>query len=344
MSHTQTNPNTNPGGARTDSQEAFRRVLIALLVFAAVSAISMLTPRMLPGEVSSGALTRHAFLPCAFCPNAERIAGAALLANGEQWFVNVEFADPPVVSRVAISLEGLKGSLDLRRAGGAWSLAHHAPAGFPRVRHIDQNGNRLVVTLDPPPVAEAAAASGGFFVSTGSGDRLPSEGYAPPTYPAAPHFNAADVVLLLVLAATAAYGFTRGFAVEIADLGAMALSLTIGALLYRPLAGAFERLTGSKTAGPLVGSGILVVSLALAGMFVVRRFFSQRAEACFPLPALWNGVLGSAAGCLRQLPVLAMLLAAGTNLAVLDWASGSVRSSLLGSALMHAWRAPFQKM
>jgi uncharacterized membrane protein required for colicin V production len=338
MSNTQSNAQMNLAACRSESQEAFQRVLIALLVFAGVTAISLLMPRALPGEMSGSELRSHAILPCATCPPPEQIVSAGLAVGGEQWFLNVKFAAPPVASRVAISLDGAPGTLQLQRAGAAWSLARPVPPGFPRVLHIDQRDDRLVVTLEP------AATVSGFFVSTGSGDRLPSSGFAPPTYPAAAHFNETDFVLLLILAATAAYGFSRGFAVEIADLAAMVLSLTVAALIYRPLASVFEHITGSKTAGPVLGSGVLVVGLALGGMFVVRKFFSQRAEACLSLPAQWNGVLGGTAGCLRQLPVMAMLLAAGMNLAALHWAANSMQSSLLGSALMRAWRTPFSGM
>jgi hypothetical protein len=46
-------------------------------------------------------------------------------------------------------------------------------------------------------------------------------------------------------------------------------------------------------------------------------------------------------GCLRQLTILAMLLTVGVDLAVFQWASSNIDSSLLGAPLIHAWTAVF---
>jgi uncharacterized membrane protein required for colicin V production len=181
----------------------------------------------------------------------------------------------------------------------------------------------------------------GFAVTTGTGDRLPAAGFAPLTYPVAAHFNLTDLVLLLILAATAWYGTVRGFVLEIVDLSVLALSLVIAAIAYRPLAALFSSIADSSAAAATIGSGLTVVVVVFAGVFLVRRCFPAIGTMPGPFGAPANAVLGGAAGCMRQLPVLAMLLAAATDLAVLQWASGSIHSSLFGGALIHAWKTLF---
>jgi len=199
---------------------------------------------------------------------------------------------------------------------------------------IIASGNKVIVAFPETLSVTGVAAA------TGSGDRMPYTGFLAPTYPAAPHFNATDVVLLLVLGLTAYYGFRRGFVTEVSDLIVLALSLAISALLARPIGSAIAVVVGSAKAGAIGASALLVIVFAVSGAYFVRKYLPKFAKAD-PFDARTSAILGALTGCVRQLPVLALLLAAGTGLAVLRWASANIQSSLIGSALIQAWQAVY---
>ena len=317
---------------RNSFRETIGRVFLAALIFIGIMAISMLLPRALPGEMSAGEMTPHELSACASCLPTERIAAAGLSLTPERSALNVQFAAPPVNAALRIRFEGLAGEMTLQQSGAAWS-AHGSTAVKPI--GIAGRGDRLVVLL--PTDASIA----GFALSTRSGDVFPRSGFVPPAYPATPHFNASDVALLLILAASAWYGARRGFLVELSDLLVIATSLVIAATAYHPLAGLFEDLTGSPKAGAILGSGVLMLATGGIGFFLVRRHFARLGDHAPVFDPRAGAVLGAAAGCLRQLPVLAMVLAAGADLAILHWASANINSSILGSSLLHTWRALF---
>lgn len=321
--------------ANSGSGYITRRLLIAVLVFIAVIALAALLPRTLPGEMSSGELTAHAGAPCVACPPTDQIRAAGIAAAEDGVYVNVRFDAPPLNTLLRISFDGIPGELDLQQSGKSWRYAGRGNSMAPRPTRIMSRDNKVVLTF--PPTLRAA----GVAVSTGTGDHLPRSGYVSPTYPAPAHFNATDVVLLLALALTAWYGFTRGFVLEVVDLVVLGISLAIAALAYRPVAQAVADITSSATVGAVVGGVLMVVVISFGGLLLVKRYLPKVATMTGPFDGRVNSILGGVTGCLRQLPVLAMLLAAGTDLTVLHWASRSVGSSLLGSALIHAWRAAF---
>ena len=200
---------------------------------------------------------------------------------------------------------------------------------------IAQRGSTLVLAFP------STLKTTGVAVSTGSGDRLPASGFAAVAYPLAPHINATDLLLLLILAATAWYGAVRGFVLEIVDLVVLVVGLALAAIASRPLAAVFVSIADSYASAVAIGTGLTVMLVVFAGVFLVRQCLRRMRN----MPSLFappvNAALGAATGCLRQLPILAMLLAFGTEFAALHWASSSISSSLLGSALIHAWKNVF---
>ena len=59
------------------------------------------------------------------------------------------------------------------------------------------------------------------------------------------------------------------------------------------------------------------------------------------LGAELNGPLGAPVGIFRVLTVTAMILAVAADLTALGWASRPIDTSVLGSALIGAWRGVF---
>jgi uncharacterized membrane protein required for colicin V production len=249
--------------------------------------------------------------------------------------MNVQFAAPPLNTALSISFAGIPGTLDLQQSGTTWRYTHPVPATLPRLVDVGQRDNRVVFTFP------ARMRITGFAVSTASGDRFPQSGYAAPTYPEAAHFNATDTVLLLILGASAYFGFQRGVLVEMTDLAVLLLSLIVAAVAYRPLARLLSGTMHSAKAGAIFSSALLFLVVAFGGMMVARRFIGGDRHGVIFADPLVSGALGGIAGFLRQLPVLAMLLTAGIDLAILHWAAASITSSLLGSSLLHAWSTLF---
>ena len=313
---------------------AVKRLLIGTLVFLAVFSVSLLLPRALPGELPAAEMTAHGTATCRACTPNEQIvaAGLQLMPNGAA--LSVRFAATPVNSRLTILLDGVSGDLNLSQSGTAWGYVGRKRAAV-RLTGSAQRDD-TVVFLFPTD-----ARITGFALKTVSGDRFPDSGFAQPVYPQPPHFNASDVALLLILATAAWYGVKRGFFVEMADLVVGFASLAIAALSYRPVAVAVAQFVHSSTAAAMIASGVLVITTAFTGFFLVRRHLAALIERTRPFDRRISALLGGTAGCFRQLPVLAMVLAASTNLAVLHWASPSINSSLLGGALLHTWRALF---
>jgi uncharacterized membrane protein required for colicin V production len=321
--------------SQTPSSGVAGRLVVALLVFVLLIALSLLIPRALPGELSAEELTPHGILLCRACPPTEQITGAGLAAASDGWHLNVRFAAPPFNTILRVSFDGIPGVMEIQHTGQSWQYTRPLPAGFPKLMNTAER-DALAVFSFP-----ASSRLNGFAIHTGSGDQLPESGFLAPTYPAAPHFNATDVVLLLILAGMAWYGFTRGFLLEVVDLLSIVVSLIIARIAYRPLAGLFTQMTNSPAAGAILGSGLLVLALALVGIFLARRYFARHDQSGGSFDPQINGILGGAVGCVRQIPILAMLLTAGTDLAVLHWATASIRSSLLGTALLRAWSTLF---
>jgi hypothetical protein len=181
----------------------------------------------------------------------------------------------------------------------------------------------------------------GFALSTASGDHLPETNYIQTTYPAAAHFDATDAVLLIVLAITAWFGFKRGLIPEVGDLVAIALSMSIAAIVYKPLAAWSAQLLPYPRVGAALVSCILVLVSGTALYLALPKVLPRLAKAAPPLDPRLDGSVGGLIACIRNLGVLAMLLTAGTDLSVLHWASSSINSSLLGTALLHAWRSVY---
>jgi uncharacterized membrane protein required for colicin V production len=304
------------------------------MVFLAVVALSLLLPRALPGELPAGEMTPHGSAVCGACPPTEKIAAAGLALTPNGGALSVRFAATPLNSKLTILLDGVPGELTLSQNGAAWGYAGRKRAAV-RLAGSAQRDDIVVFTFP------ADLRVSGFALKTSAGDRFPDSGFASPVYPQPPHFNASDVALLLLLAAAAWYGVKRGFLFEVADLVVVFASLAIAALAYRPAAAAISQMTHSRAAAAIIASGILLIVTGLAGFFLVRRHLGVLIQGTPPFDWRIGALLGGVAGCLRQLPVLAMVLAASADLTALHWASSNINSSLLGSALLHTWRMLF---
>lgn len=307
------------------------RLLTAFLVFAAITALSLLIPRSLPGELPAGSFTLHAQAVCVKCPPTEQLTGIGMLAGDNGWFVNARFVAPPFNAHITLAFDGLPDTVELQQTGKEWRYAGKRND----VLSVSERGNLVVFSL--PGTIRAT----GISVSTGSGDRIPASGFASPTYPSAVHFNGTDILLLLVLLATAIYGFKRGALAEVGDLIGIALSFAIAAVVFKPVTSAIVAMTGYVQGAAAIGSGVLVVVCATASFFLIPRLLPRFASATADLNPSVNGALGSALACIRQLPLLAMVLMLGIDLAVLHWATPSITSSMLGSALLSAEKTLF---
>jgi uncharacterized membrane protein required for colicin V production len=324
-------PQSAPDQGSGQKSALARRALIAILVFGVVLILSFLLPSAMPGEMPQSQLAPRSGPVCTTCPPSDQLTGLGMLPTSDGLYVNVQFAAPPLNTLLRVAFAGMPGEVDFQQFGQSWNVV-----GNPSVRPagIMASENKVVVAFP------ATLSVTGVAAATGSGDRMPYTGFLAPTYPAAPHFNATDVVLLIVLGLTAYYGFRRGFVVEVSDLIVLALSLTVSALLARPIGSAIAGVVGSAKAGAIGASALLVIVFAVSGAFFVRKYLPKFAKAD-PFDARTSAILGALTGCVRQLPVLALLLAAGTGLAVLHWASANIQSSLIGSALIQAWQAVY---
>jgi uncharacterized membrane protein required for colicin V production len=327
-----TAPRGRGNGNAARSNPVVRRILIGIFLFVTLTVLALLLPRAMPGELPGAELTPHSDLPCRACPPPEQITRAGLAAAINGWYLNVQLASPPAGTILRIAFDGVPGEIALQRSTQSWRYLHPLPAGMPAITSVAERDNRVVFGLP------LALRPRGFSVSTGSGDRIPATGFIPPTYPAPAHFNAADIVLLAILAVTAWYGYRRGFLVELSDLMAIAAGLVAAVLGQRPLAALLAPVVGSPVGANVLASGLLLLGVSLACMFLLAGL---RGRFTGSLEAPLNGLLGGVTGCLRQLPLLALLLAAGSNLAILHWAAPSIQSSAFGTALLHAWNSVF---
>jgi uncharacterized membrane protein required for colicin V production len=311
-----------------------KRLLVTLILFVAVAALALLLPASLPGEMSSAAMTSHASPACTACPPVEQLVAAGMVAGDGGWYVNVLFAAPPFNARLRLAFDDLPQAIDLQQTGTAWHVAA-GRAGPMVVTSVAQRDGRVVFGLP------AELRTRGLSVTTASGDRIPVTGSIAPQYPAGPHFNATDVVLIAILALTSWAGYRRGVLTEAASLAAMVLSIVIAVIAYRPLAAWLADLTGSPRTGAALGSGSVVLMAGFASLAAVPGVLkSFRASVSGMNDAMAHG-LGAIVAPLRQLIVLAMLVTIGADAAVLHWAANSIDSSLFGSTLLHAWRALF---
>jgi uncharacterized membrane protein required for colicin V production len=311
------------------------RSLVALLVFVVLAVLSLLLPRRMPGELSGAELTPHAAPACQSCPPTEQITGAALATGEDAWHLNLRFAARPFNSVLRISFAGVPDVIELRQAGDSWRYSGPSIGGMPPITSVAQRGNQLVLTLP------LTLRTTGVAVSTASGDRMPASNFLSPVYPSPAHGNVTDAVLVCVLLATAWFGYRRGLVPEAANLTAMLLSMAIAAAASRPLFALGARIASYPRAGAALGCALLIVCSGIAGLVVVPRLFRRFGLTAIPLHPFYSGALGATAACVRQLAVLAMVLAVGTDLAILNWASSSVHSSLLGAPLIHAWKTLF---
>jgi uncharacterized membrane protein required for colicin V production len=313
--------------------EVVRRVLMGLLVFAVVMALSLLLPQALPGELSRGEMTAVTS-NCGACPRAEKIVAAGMVSSSDGVYVNVEFAAPPTNSRLSVAFSDTAGEVRLVSSAGNWSFAD-GPRSSIELMNVAQRERRVVLQFPGTLRADR------FAVTTGSGDRFPLNGFADAQYPASARFNFTDVLLLLAMTATAWYGARRGFLLEIADLVVLVVGLAIAAMVHRPVVSLFSGVTDSAATAAGISSVVTVVAVVFAGIFFVRKYLPKITASVGTFATPSDAVLGATTGCLRQLPLLAMMLAFSTNLAALSWASPNVHSSLIGSALVHAWKSVF---
>jgi uncharacterized membrane protein required for colicin V production len=305
------------------------RILTAVVVFLALGALSLILRPSAPGTMSSAELSPHTQAKCHTCPPTEQLTGAGAVAGRNEWYVNADFATPPFNSTLRLEFDGVPGSVELKQTGTTWNYSGSNSAAS--VTSVDQDGNRVVLSLP------ASLHTNGFAVSTGSGDRIPASGFFAPRYAAPSHFNMTDVIVILILVAAAWYGYKRGLATEMADLIAVAISLVVAAIALRPLSGVFSGITTSPAAASTLAGAILVIVTATLGFMFVPRLLKSWGFRGTSSPAVAR-FGGAALAPLRQLAVIAMLLALGTQLKVLSWASASITSSRIGGALLDAWR------
>jgi uncharacterized membrane protein required for colicin V production len=311
------------------------RVLVGLLVFAVITALSRLLPASMPGELSLGQMTRRIAKPCRVCQPTEQIVAVGMTAGEDRWYVNVRFAARPFNTSLRISFAGVPGAVELQQTGTTWRVARERRAGIPSVASLTQRDNQLVLGFP------AALRTNGVAAGTGPGDRLPASGFAEPVFASAAHFNATDLVILLIFAASASYGFKRGLALELPDLIVVMASVAVAVAVRRPLAGHLTPLTGSPQTAALLAGGLAVVVLGTVSFLLLpalRRFVWAGAQG---MDVRIGGVFGSTAAALRQCVVVAMLLAAAADLSVLRWANADIHSSLIGGTLLHAWKGLF---
>lgn len=303
---------------------------MAVLVFLALLALSLLLPARIPGELSGSAMSQHEQPLCEACPRAQRLTALGVVASEDAWHVNIQFAAPPFNNSLQLQLQGLPDAIDLEQTGTTWRTP--SGAGSTSVKSITQHGDRVVVELP------ASLRTNGFAASTASGDRMPASGFVTPLYPGSAHFNATDVVLLLILLAGAWYGYKRGLLPETADLIAVALALAIAAVVAKPLSAAFASMTSTPAAAADLASGAVVVVTGILGFLFVPKIADRFRDAARGFPPLVGRGGGAAFAVVRQLIVLAMILSVGVQLRVFNWAAASITSSAIGSALLNAWR------
>jgi hypothetical protein len=306
-----------------------------LVVSAAIMALALLLPRSLPGELTAARMTPHAGAICANCPPTERLTAIGMLAGDDGWFVNVRFAVPPRNTRITLALEGVADTLELQQAGKDWRIVGKPTDAVPALTGAGERGDLVVFQLP------ATSRATGIAVATATGDRIPASGFAAPVYPSTAHFNATDVLILLVLVATAVYGFRRGALAEVGDLIAIAVSFVIAALAFKPLASVIAAATGYTRGASAIASGVIVIVCATIGFVMMPRLIRRIAPTMKEINPAANGATASAIACIRQLPLLAAALTIGIEVALLHWAEPSITSSVLGSALLGAWKTLF---
>ncbi|HVZ22488.1 MAG TPA: CvpA family protein [Vicinamibacterales bacterium] len=259
---------------------------------------------------------------------------AGAQAGDDAWYVNAWFEAPPVNANVTLAFDG-GGAIELLQDGKVWRYKSQVGGEHPQLESVAQRDALVVLALPATQRITDVA------VSTRGGDRIPSSAFLAPVFAQATHFNATDTVIVLVLLVTAWLGYRRGALMEVTDLVVVLVSLFVAVAAFKPLASAVAHVTLAPRAAATLASGIIMLLVATAGYLLAPRMTMLFEPATRELPHLSNRGLGAVVACLRQLPLLAMVLAIGIDAAVLHWASSSVSSSVLGSALLHGWRTIF---
>ena len=320
---------------RTNVVAGIVRLTTTFLMSFAVLALLLLAPKALPGELAFASMTRHGATACSKCPASERLVAIGLAQGEHGWFANVKLAAPPSAARLTLTLEGVPNPIELQRVGSAWQ--YRGPTTSSSTVEISGVAERddLVIFALPLTIRPT-----GIAVATASGDRIPESGFVRPVFPAPRHLNAVDAVLMVILLATAAFGFRRGAVTELGSLAAVVLSLGIAAIAMRPLTAVMAAKTGYATAAFIAG-GILLVLCSLLSALLMPKLLRRIQPAVSCLDSRFAGIMGSLAACMRMLSLAGLVLMISIETELLHWAAPSITSSMLGSALISASKGLF---
>lgn len=303
-----------------------RRVLVALLIFAVMVVLSLVLPRVLPGEMPEQDLIQAD----AAVSDTNGLTGLGLLADRGSSFVNLRFADPP--DEIRMELEFGDGNVvALERGPQGWRQRDNYEI---RLTSAAERDGLVVLRID-------GASASGVAATAEPGGRVPQSGFAPRTEPPQPRFNLADIVLLAILGLTAWFGSKRGIAGEITDLIVVAIGFTLAAILFRPIGAVLGQWVANPTYAMIV-SGTLVVLLCVGFGFLLAPRLSKAVSAVTRrLVPDSIPVVGGVAAVLRQLPMLAIFLLLIVDLLLFAWIAPEIRASLIGSRLIEGVSAIF---
>ena len=235
------------------------RLLLVLALCATGAALRPLLPTKMPGELTSGQMTQHDPSRCPACPRGEQIESAGWIREGNSLSLTVQFADAPANTHLRIYFAEVRDALQLQQVGSSCRISRRRETDAPTPVEVSQRKNRVVFTF------LGTFHTDGIAVATSSGDRIPASGFIGPWRPSAPHLNVTDGIIIVVLVATAWYGYRRGMLVEMTKLAMVIVAVGTAILAYRPVVKFTMQVTGDEHVAAVLGPVLLVVVLATGG-------------------------------------------------------------------------------
>jgi hypothetical protein len=309
--------------------------VIAALVFGFALAVLALAARLLPGETPSGSLTVHAAPACAGCPAEERITGAGLLEAGGHRYVTVRFAAPPVHASLALTFEGVDGTLHLSKEHGSWTASFDGNEGVVEQLLIGTQENRVVVSLP-----ESIPARGGAAATPS--DRLPASGFVPLHHSPKPQISLFDAGMVILIALLALLAWRRGLTGAVPAFISGATAIALLRLLYPVFAALFERIDGSGGVQWPLLLALLIAATGFTSYVAARLLAPPVLRRCRRFCQSRRGRLLDRTAAVplalfSSLSWLAMLLSLIVGLVFLGAAGAAIDTSLTGHALISAW-------
>jgi uncharacterized membrane protein required for colicin V production len=309
--------------------------LVTAVLCGVLTAVALLLPPGMAGEVPDSALTSRSAPFCVQCPAPEQITGMSAVAEDHSYFVNVQLAAPVFDTRLRVHLDGHPAPIDLRPAADGQNWRASVDPTAQETLPLGLRARNTRVVMEFPAMLRLT----GVAVETGSGDRFPPAGYQPIQFAASRAWNLADWLLIVILVFAGVRGYRRGLLVEASDFVGLAFVILAAAFFVRPVSSALAPFVSMRPLAVAIAAAVVltvsgVIVYGLGGIFIARyrpAVLSQHPRA--------NAWLGVPAACLRATVVIGMLVAVAMSLAPFRTLSFTAAHSLMVSRVSQVYSA-----